>query len=67
MSVKVEYLQHWQRAVQKSVSRDMDAYILSEGARSDVDIAIQNDFFASLNLSDFKVSAIGGRNLEPNE
>jgi hypothetical protein len=67
MSVKVENLKHWQRTVEKNVSRDMDAYVMSEGARSNVDIAIQNDFFAALNLSDFKISAIGGRNLKPDE
>jgi hypothetical protein len=67
MSVKVESLQAWQRQVEKNLSREMDAFVVSQGARSDGEIAIQNDFFAALNLSDFKVSAIGSRHLERDE
>ena len=67
MGFKIEKIKGWQREVEKKFSRDLDAYVMSEGERSNVDIAIQNDFFAALNLSEFKVSAIGGRNLEPNE
>jgi hypothetical protein len=67
MSVKVERIKGWEREVEKKVSRDLDAYVMCEGERSNADMAIQNDFFAALNLSEFKVSAIGGRNLEPDE
>lgn len=67
MSVKVEKLLGWQRDVQKKVSRELDDHVMSNGARSGIDMAIENDFFAALNLSEFKISAIGRRNLEPDE
>jgi hypothetical protein len=35
--------------------------------QSSIDIAIRNDFFAALNLSEFKISAIGSRSLKRDE
>lgn len=67
MSVKIEKVPGWQRNVEKNVSRALDAHIMSDGSQSSIDVAIQNDFFAALNLSEFKISAIGGRSLEPDE
>jgi hypothetical protein len=67
MSVKVEKLKGWRRDEEKKMSRELDSYALSQGLRSSDEVAIKNDFFAALNLSDFKISAIGGRNLERDE
>lgn len=49
----------WRRSVEKSMSRELDAHLLEEGSSSTTDMAIKNDFFAALNLSNFKISAIG--------
>jgi hypothetical protein len=61
MSVKVVYDEAWRRGLEKSLSREMDDHLLSWGKRSQLEMAIENDVFASLNLSGFKISAIGGR------
>lgn len=67
MNVKVENIPAWQRKVQKNVSRALDEQAISDGMRSGVDVAIQNDFFAALNMSEFKISAVGGRSLSSDE
>lgn len=63
MAYKVFVDDAWKRDVIKKISRDLDAHRLEEGISSNYELAIQNDFFASLNLSDFRVSAIGRRPL----
>ncbi len=67
MSYKVFVDDAWKRDIIKKISRDLDAHRLEEGLSSHNELAIQNDFFASLNLSNFKVSAIGGRPLAGDE
>jgi hypothetical protein len=57
----------WRRVVEKKLSRDLDAHILGEGLSSQNDLAIRNDFFASLNLSGFRISAIGGQPITGDE
>ena len=57
----------WKRDVIKKISRELDAHRLEEGLSSSHELAIQNDFFASLNLSNFRVSAIGRRPLGGDE
>ena len=63
MKVKVVRYENsvWLRDVEKNLSREMDCLLISSGESSVADLAVQNDMFASLNLSGFKVSAIGGR------
>lgn len=63
MSKKVQVREPWRRAVEKELSRDLDAHLLEAGHSSSNEIAIQNDFFASLNLSRFRISAIGGESV----
>jgi hypothetical protein len=65
--MKIKRLKGWRRDEEKKISRELDSYVLAEGLQSSADVAIKNDFFAALNLSDFKISAIGGRNLECDE
>jgi hypothetical protein len=67
MSMKIERLKGWRRDEEKKISRELDSYALAEGLQSSTEVAIKNDFFAALNLSDFKILAIGGRNLECDE
>lgn len=59
--VKIREQASWERAVEKQVSREIDAYLVEEGLSSIIDRAVSNDYFASLNLTGFKISAIGGR------
>jgi hypothetical protein len=67
MSPKIVPDDGWSRGVEKGVSRELDAHKIEHGFVRDFEIAIQNDFFASLNLSGFKISAIGRRPLSGNE
>jgi hypothetical protein len=67
MSMKIKRLKGWHRDQEKKISRELDSYALAEGLQSSAEVAIKNDFFAALNLSDFKILAIGGRNLECDE
>jgi len=67
MGVKIEKLKGWHRDEEKKMLRELDSYVLSEGLQSSDEVAIKNDFFAALNLSEFKILAIGGRNLECDE
>lgn len=57
----------WKREIVKNISRDLDIHRLEQGISSRNDLAIQNDFFASLNLTHFRVSAIGRRPLSGDE
>jgi len=59
MSKTVVIRDGWRRAVEKKLSRALDAHILEEGHSSKNELAIKNDFFASLSLSGFRISAIG--------
>ena len=61
MAVKIVQSEGWHRRIEKSLARELDGHVISEGERSITDVAISNDFFSSLNLSGFKISAIGGR------
>jgi len=63
MSVKIDKLEGWRRGVEKGVSRDLDTHMISEGARSTLETALNNDMFASLNLNGFVISHIGGRSI----
>jgi hypothetical protein len=63
MSVKIEKLDGWRRGLEKGMSRDLDAHLISQGERSTIDTAIENDVFASLNLDGFVISHIGGRSV----
>jgi hypothetical protein len=67
MSMKIKRLKGWRRDEEKKISRELDSYVLAEGLQSSTEVAIKKDFFAALNLSDFKILAIGGRNLECDE
>jgi hypothetical protein len=67
MSMKIKRLKGWRRDEEKKISRELDSYVLAEGLQSSTEVAIKNDFFAALNLSEFKILAIGGRNLECDE
>jgi hypothetical protein len=67
MSFKIRISDAWRRRVEKQLSRDLDAHLVAEGHSSVTDMAIQNDFFASFNLSGFKISAIGGRALSKSQ
>lgn len=63
MSVKIREQAGWERRVEKQIARDLDDHLVSEGHRSIMDLKIGNDYFAELNLSGFKISAIGGKSL----
>jgi hypothetical protein len=63
MSVKIEKLSAWQRGLEKGLSRDLDAHMIERGERTTINTAIENDVFASLNLSGFVISHIGGRSV----
>jgi hypothetical protein len=67
MRVRIVVDDAWKREVQKKISRDLDAHLLEQGLSSSHDLAIQNDFFAALDLSNFRVSAIGRRPLVSDE
>jgi hypothetical protein len=67
MSFKIRVFDAWRRRIEKQLSRDLDTHLVSEGHSSVTDRAIENDFFASFNLSGFKISAIGGRALSKTE
>lgn len=58
---KVEYLDVLGRAIEKNLSREFDQFYIERGLASEEKIAIKNDFFASLDLSRFRISSIGGR------
>jgi hypothetical protein len=44
------------RAIEKNMSREIDQFYIDHGVASE-----QNDFFAGLDVSGFKISAIGRR------
>jgi hypothetical protein len=67
MRYKVLVDDAWKRDIIKKISRELDAHRLEEGLSSNHELAIQNDFFSSLNLSGFRVSAIGRRPLVRDE
>lgn len=58
---KVESLDVLGRAIEKNLSREFDQFYIDHGVATEHYIAIKNDFFASLNLSRFKISSIGRR------
>jgi hypothetical protein len=58
---KVECLDVLGRAIEKNLSREFDQFYIEQGFASEQNIAIKNDFFASLDLSRFRISSIGPR------
>jgi hypothetical protein len=48
---KVECLDVLGRAIEKNLSREFDQFYIEQGFASEQNIAIKNDFFASLDLS----------------
>jgi hypothetical protein len=58
---QVEHLDVLGRAIEKHLSREIDQFYIEHGVASEHSIAIKNDFFAALDLSAFKISAIGRR------
>ena len=49
------------RSAEKQRAREFDQLLVEQGSASERDIAIKNDFFRSLDLRRFKISAIGQR------
>jgi hypothetical protein len=58
---KIEGLDVLGRAIEKNLSREFDQFYIDYGVATEHHIAIKNDFFASLNLSRFKIASIGRR------
>lgn len=61
MRYRILKLNEAERARQKQASRDRDADRLARGEISPAELAEENSFFASLDVSRFKIVAIGGR------
>ena len=57
----VEYMDVLGRAIEKNLSREIDQFYIDHGVESEHSIAIKNDFFRALNLSQFSISSIGRR------
>jgi hypothetical protein len=49
------------RAAEKQASSDEDADRLARGEITGAELRVENNFFASLDMSRFKIVAIGGR------
>jgi hypothetical protein len=49
------------RAAEKQASRDRDFERLRNGEVTPEELARENDFFAALDLADFKIVAMGGK------
>lgn len=67
MRFKIRILDSWRRRIEKELSRELDTHLVSEKHSSVTNRAIENDFFASFDLSGFKITAIGGRALSKTE
>jgi hypothetical protein len=63
MPYDILHLDSEQRALEKQASRESDSRRLSSGQASVADISIQNDFFAALDLRNFRISSIGHREI----
>ncbi|MHC6157484.1 hypothetical protein ACVSQB_37670 [Bradyrhizobium elkanii] len=55
------------RSIEKHLSREFDQFYIEQGLASEHSIAIKNDFFRSLDLRRFSISAIGGRHTHGSE
>jgi hypothetical protein len=62
--VKIREQAGWERAVEKQISRELDIYKVATGLATVNEQAVLNDYFAQLNLSGFKICAIGGKSLQ---
>jgi hypothetical protein len=51
------------RAREKRKSRERDANLLYSGSVSAKQLSVQNDFFAALDLGNFRIRAIGRRSV----
>jgi hypothetical protein len=63
--LKIAELDQQKRAEEKQASRDEDERLLADGKISPVELRRKNGFFSSLDLSEFKMIAIGGKPVEP--
>jgi hypothetical protein len=59
----VESMDTLGRKIEKHLSREFDQFYIEQGIASETSIAVKNDFFRSLNLRRFSISAIGGDDL----
>jgi hypothetical protein len=59
MSLDILRLDPRQRAREKAACREEDRRQLNSGQASEADIAARNDFFASLDIWNFRIWAIG--------
>jgi hypothetical protein len=57
----VESMDALGRRIEKHLSREFDQFYIERGIASENSISIKNDFFRSLNLRRFRISAIGRR------
>jgi hypothetical protein len=64
---QVEDLDVLGRAIEKHLSREFDQFYIEHGVASEHSISIKNDFFAALDVSGFKISAIGHRPVNASE
>ncbi|MGY2803950.1 hypothetical protein [Bradyrhizobium sp. USDA 4506] len=59
----VESMDALGRSIEKHLSRKFDQFYVEQGLASEHSIAVKNDFFRSLDLGRFSISAIGGRHV----
>jgi hypothetical protein len=67
MSYEVKHLDALSRVIEKHLSREIDQFYIEEGVASQQQVAVRNDFFASLDLGAFKISSIGRRQVHAAE
>lgn len=61
MSYEILSFDPEERVREKRASRERDARLILSGQASEADIAASNDFFAALDLGNFRIRCIGRR------
>ena len=57
----VERLDPAKRAAEKQASRERDMELIRSGAMTPEQLRQKNDFFAALDITNFRIASIGGR------
>ena len=61
MDFRNAYFSFEDRRREKQVSRDADSRALRSGSLSEFEVARKNDFFANLDVENYRLTAIGPR------